>query len=421
MRSGRGRSVELGVNFSEFRKSWHLVAVGLLGVALGMPGLPFYTIGIFAPIFAKEFGWPFASIFAGLAIMTAAMLFVGPFAGMLIDKFGARRVAPVSLLCLGASYMTLAASNGSLVLYYLSWTAIAVSGLGATPVAFTQAVNSEFIERRGLALGIVLAGTGLFAFVVKPLAQLLADEAGWRTAILAMGAMPALIAAPAVYWGFARIGNRSAARGVGTILQVADGMTAREVFRSRPFWLLAAVFVPMSLAVAAPLPNIENILRSLQLSRPEIVQLASAVGASILIGRIAGGLLIDRFWAPAVGCAVLAMGAIACFILSRDAVGFAPAFAAIMLLGLTAGIEYDLMAYLVARYLGMRSYGTAYATLFGIFAVGAGLGPSLFGYVFDRTGTYAGILELSALMLVAGAVAIVFLGPYPSHRSTLVG
>ena len=405
--------MERRVDFSEFRKSWRLVAVGLLGVALGVPGLPFYTIGIFAPIFANEFGWPFASIFAGLAIMTAAMLFVGPFAGMLIDKFGARRVASVSLICLGASYMTLAASNGSLVLYYLSWMAIAVFGLGATPVAFTQAVNSEFVERRGLALGLVLAGTGLFAFVMKPLAHLLMDEAGWRTAILAMGTMPALIAAPVVWWGFARIGNRSTARGFGTTSRIADGMTAREVFRSRPFWLLAAVFVPMSLAVAAPLPNIENILRSLQLSRPEIVQLASAVGASILLGRIAGGLLVDRFWAPGVGCAVLVIGAIACFILSRDAVGFAPACAAIMLLGLTAGIEYDLMAYLVARYLGMRSYGTVYATLLGIFAVGAGLGPSLFGYVFDRTGTYAGILEICALLLVGAAVVILLLGPYP--------
>ncbi|CAH1668760.1 putative MFS family arabinose efflux permease [Chelatococcus asaccharovorans] len=404
-------------DFSEFRKGWHLVAVGLLGVALGMPGLPFYTIGIFAPIFAKEFGWLFANIFGGLAIMTAAMLFVGPFAGMLIDKFGARRVAPASLLFLGASYMTLAASNGSLVLYYMSWTAIAVFGLGATPVAFTQAVNSAFVKRRGLALGIVLAGTGLFAFAVKPLAQLLVDEASWRVAILAMGAMPALIAAPAVLWGFARMGNRNAAGGVGTTPRVADGMTVREVIRSRPFWLLAAVFVPMSLAVAAPLPNIENILRSLRLSRPEIVQLASMVGASILIGRIMGGLLIDRFWAPAVGCTVLAMGAVACFSLSLDAVSFVPAFAAIMLLGLTAGIEYDLMAYLVARYLGMRSYGTAYATLFGIFAVGAGLGPSLFGYVFDRTGTYSGILEICALLLVADAVVILFLGPYPSHRS----
>lgn len=92
---------------------------------------------------------------------------------------------------------------------------------------------------------------------------------------------------------------------------------------------------------------------------------------------------------------------------------FAAALAAVVLLGLTAGIEYDLMAYLVARYLGMRSYGTAYATLYGIFAVGAGLGPSL----FDRTGTYSGILGMCALLLVAGAVVILFLGPYPSSSS----
>lgn len=78
-------------DFSEFRTSWRLVIAGLIGIAMGMPALPFYTIGIFAPIFAKEFGWPFASIFGGLALMAGAMLLVGPFAGMLIDRFGARR------------------------------------------------------------------------------------------------------------------------------------------------------------------------------------------------------------------------------------------------------------------------------------------------------------------------------------------
>ncbi len=385
---------------------------GLHGTAFGMPAIPFYTIGVFAPIFAKEFGWSFGVIFGGLSLLAGAILIVGPFFAPLIDKFGARMVASTSLPCLSLSYMTLAASNGSVTQYYVSWLAIAIFGLGATPVVFTRVINNAFGERRGLALGIVLSGAGLFAFLVKPLAQLLIEAGGWRVAILVVGTMPIVIACPMVLWGFASLPSRPAGT-EPTMSKALEGMAAREAFRSRHFWLLAIVFIPMSLAIAAPLPNIENILRSLTLSPNEVVQLASLVGIAAVAGRLLGGVLVDRFWAPAVGTVILMLGAVSCLILSLSQVSFPVACIAILLLGFTSGLEFDLMSYLVARYLGMRSYSTTYATLYGIFVVGAFIGPSLFGFVFDRVGTYSGILQTCALLLVAGAGTILLLGPYP--------
>ncbi len=404
-----------GTDLAEFRNGWRLVLAALCGTSLGMPAIPFYTIGIFAPILSEEFGWSFATIFSGLSMLAGSVLIIGPFFATLIDKLGARAVASVSLPCLGLSYMTLAASNGSVTQYYLSWLAIAISGLGATPVVFTRVINGAFSERRGVALGIVLSGAGLFAFAVKPLAQLLMETGGWRVAILVVGALPIFIACPLVFWGFA--GSRTTGVGAVAARDASDGMTAREAFRSRSFWLLAIVFIPMALAVAAPLPNMENILRSLELSPIEVVQLASLVGIAAVAGRLLGGVLVDLFWAPAVGTVILTMGAVACLILSQDDVSFSTAAFAIVLLGLTSGIEFDLMAYLVARYLGMRSYATTYATLYGIFVVGAFVGPSLFGYAFDSTGTYSGILQSCALLLVGGAIVILFLGPYPVRKT----
>lgn len=403
-------------HLSEFRSGWRIVVAALLGTAFGLPAIPFYTIGVFAPIFAREFGWSFAAIFGGLSLLAGSVLIIGPFFATLIDRFGARLVASTSLPCLGLSYMTLAASNGSIGQYYLSWLAIAIFGLGATPVVFTRVINSAFEERRGLALGIALSGAGLFAFVVKPLAQFLIEAGGWRVAILVVGAMPALIACPMVLWGFTGLGGRNIDEGP-VQRSALEGMTAREAFRSRSFWLLAIVFIPMSLAVAAPLPNIENILRSLRLSPTEVVQLASLVGIAAVVGRLLGGVLADRFWAPAVGTVILTLGAVACFVLSLDDVSFFMACIAILLLGIVSGVEFDLMAYLVSRYLGMRSYATTYATLYGIFVVGAFVGPSLFGYAFDSMGTYSGILQACALLLVGGAAIILFLGPYPVRKT----
>jgi MFS family permease len=403
-----------GTDISEFKAGWRVVLAGLLATTLGMPAIPFYTIGIFAPIFAEQFGWSFAVIFGGLSLLAGAVLIVGPFFAALIDRFGPRMVASTSLTCLGLSYMTLAASNGSIRQYYISWLAIAIFGLGATPVVVTRVINNTFEKRRGLALGIVLSGAGLFAFLVKPLAQLLIEAVGWRGAIVVIGAMPIVIACPLVLWGFAGLQSQTVGEGP-TMSKAQEGMTGREAFGSRQFWILAVVFIPMSLAIAAPLPNIENILRSLNLPPREVVQLASLVGIAAVAGRLLGGVLADRFWAPAVGTVILILGAVSCFILSLEQVSFSMAGVAIVLLGLTSGIEFDLMSYLAARYLGIRSYAVTYATLYGIFVVGAFVGPSLFGYVFDATGTYSGVLEACAILLIAGAVTIVFLGPYPSQ------
>ncbi|MNR59646.1 hypothetical protein D3C85_1809510 [compost metagenome] len=60
----------------------------------------------------------------------------------------------------------------------------------------------------------------------------------------------------------------------------------------------------------------------------------------------------------------------------------------------------------------MKSYGATYGALYGFFALGAGLGPVVFGAAFDKTGSYVQPLHVSALMLVAAALMLLTLGRY---------
>jgi hypothetical protein len=92
------------------------------------------------------------------------------------------------------------------------------------------------------------------------------------------------------------------------------------------------------------------------------------------------------------------------------------AAAAIAMIGLTAGLEYDMLSYLVARYVGVRHYGVIYSILYGIFAIGAGGGPALLGRAYDLAGTYTTGLQICAGVLVVSGVSLLLLGPYPSHE-----
>lgn len=400
-------------DFSEIRTGWRLLLSAMLGTGLGFPPVPFYTIGIFAPIFAKEFGWSFASIFGGLVVMTVGLLFGGPFVGYLVDRYGARKVAAISLSGLGISYMTLALSSGSIIQYYVSWVAMTLAGLGATSISFTRAVNAAFVSRRGLALGITLAGIGLFAMFVKPFAAWLVNIAGWRSAIVAIGLLPLMVGAPAILWGFPKAQAGSVSKNEIVQQESVNGLTVRESIRTRAFWIMVIAFVSIAFATTGPFPNMENILRSVHVHAEDIVALTSLIGVTIVVGRLTAGWLMDRIWAPLLGVIVLTGASLGSWILSQQVLSNQEAMFAIVLLGLTAGAEVDLLSYLVTRYFGVRHYGVIYGTLYGVFAAGGGFGPTMFGYAYDRGGSYSQILLLCALLFLIAACLLTALGRYP--------
>ena len=109
---------------------------------------------------------------------------------------------------------------------------------------------------------------------------------------------------------------------------------------------------------------------------------------------------------------MISLPALACYLLAADSLSVGSARLAIVLVGIAAGIEYDLMAFLVARYFGMKSYGAIYGAQYGFFAFGAGLAPVVFGKAFDKAGSYDSVLLLAAVMLFLGALALLGLGRY---------
>jgi predicted MFS family arabinose efflux permease len=396
--------------YAEFKSGWPVVLASTLGIGLGLSPLPFYTTGVFAPFLMKAFGWTISQVMAGITVTTASVLVAGPAAGFLAVRFGARPVALTSMVLFGLSFMAFALSNGSLPLFYATWAIAALLGAGTLPMTFTVAVNQRFERRKGLALGISLMGTGIFGFFCKPLLAWMTTEFGWRGAYVGLGLMPLLIAFPAAFFlFFEKPGARTAGGRPGPS---ASGLTFAQTARQWRFWLIAIILIPVSFALAGPIPNMENILRLAGFKAANIVQLTSLIGLSALSGRFVGGWLLDRFWAPLVALLILASPGISCFLLSQPSLSPAAAGLSIALIGFAVGVEYDLMAFLVARYFGMRSYTAIYGVLYVFFSVGAGLGPVLFGWSFEHTGSYRTILEISFAVLLACGLSLLALGRY---------
>src|SRR5262249_61726048 len=107
---------------------------------------------------------------------------------------------------------------------------------------------------------------------------------------------------------------------------------------------------------------------------------------ALIAGRLASGYCLDRFSGPVVATVFFLMAGCGIALLASGVGGLPMAFADTILCGLGLGADGDLLPYFVSRYFGLKSFGTMYGFMIGIFSLGNGVGPFLMGLSFDKTG-----------------------------------
>jgi MFS family permease len=406
-------------SFAEFRHGWPIVLCASVGIGLGLSPLPFYTIGVFVQPLSDQFGWTVGQILTGLAVMTLTLSLASPAVGYLGDRFGARPIVLTSTILFSLAFALFAAGTGSIWQFYATWVLVALCGAGTLPIIWTRAVNQAFDRRKGLALGLALIGTGVFGPVAKLVADAVTVEAGWRVAYLSVALLPLVIVIPITLFLFKPPGDWDPV----TKRQAAPEETRADrpgrSLLSWRFWLLAFAFLPISMVIMGLVPNLETLLGAQGFDRRQAVQIAAAAGPAVVIGRLAGGWLVDRFWAPAVAFVILCLPAISLLVLAHGDPSLTTVTAAVVLIGFAAGVEYDLLSFLVARYFRFNDYGKIYGGLFGFFAVGSGVGPLIFAAAYDRYGNYGPALTVAAVVLLMACSSLLFLGRYGSiERAT---
>ena len=69
----------------------------MLGAGCGLSSISFYTHGVFVSAISHDTGWSRGDIQLGVSIMILIAIFTAPAIGILIDRFGARRIALISM------------------------------------------------------------------------------------------------------------------------------------------------------------------------------------------------------------------------------------------------------------------------------------------------------------------------------------
>lgn len=399
----------------EFATGWRLVLASALGVGFGSIGFATYAIGAFIDPLGKEFGWARAEVQGAIAFGVGLGGIAAPIVGMLIDRYGGRKIAILGLLGVALGYLMASTSGADIWYFYLAYAAVALLGAGSGPVSWTRAVAGQFHRRRGLALALTLSGTGISAIFVPPYAVFVVENYGWRAGYIALTFLP-LVALPFVllYFFPRRPGAVDAAAGEKVV--EAAGLTLREAVLSYRFWLLLLSILAMYLGITGIVPNLIPALTDSGFTPAAAASVQSAYGISLIVARLGIGWLLDRFWGPGVAAIVLTSPVIACLILMNGP-SYVAAVVASALVGAAAGAELDLLAFFTARYFGIRNYGRIYGFLYTGVAFGAGFGPVSFAYLSDVTHSFAASFQAALILFAFGGVSILFLGRYPRFES----
>jgi OFA family oxalate/formate antiporter-like MFS transporter len=397
---------------SEFKRGWRVLAASSLGIAFGASPIPYNSIGAFTGPLTDEFGWGRGDVQFAILVFSVAVVLAVPVVGALADRFGVRRIALGTLIAFGVGFAALSLTPASLFSFYAIWVVIGILGGGSTPVTWTRGVNAWFDARRGLALAMALIGTGITASFLPRLTTWLIGEFGWRTAFVALSLLPLGVALPVAIAWFKEplVGSADTAASS----RVYSGLTVRQALVHYRFWVIAVALFVIAIGIGGLITNFLPLLTDRGFATSDAAWTTGAIGISLIIGRLVVGYLLDRIWAPAVTFPLLVLPAIACLLLMQDQVSPAAALASACMVGVAAGAETDLVAYLTVRYFGLRNYGTIYGLQYGAFAVASGIAPWAYGRVYDVYGTYNPILGVFSVALVAGAVVLLTLGRYPT-------
>src|SRR6266568_8062363 len=162
---------------------WRVVGGLLMNLALGS----LYAWSVFVAPLEKEFGWKRADtswVFTW-AVVVFAIAFI--LAGRLQDKLGPFKISLVGCVLLTVGFLL---SAGTTSLGYLIFTFGILVGIGngfgyATPI---PVMAKWFPDRRGLAVGLAVAGYGGGSAIFGPLSNLyLIPTYGWRSTFMILG------------------------------------------------------------------------------------------------------------------------------------------------------------------------------------------------------------------------------------------
>lgn len=401
------------MKLNEFRSAWKILILAFFGIAVSINAVLLYGFGALVIPFEEAFGWDRGSQQIAISFLYGGAVIGLQAVGWVNLALGVRRTTMISLALMGLGYLAcIPILGGSIWSLYIMFGLLPIVGMGALAITWTQLINLWYVENRGLALAIGLSGTGLTAAVIPSAIAVCVEQWGWPGVFVLLAALNFLLIPLTLIWFHVPVAAEPKAESGSEVLPLS-GVDFKVGIVARKYWTCNIAIALVVSAVMGMITNSVPILQNMGFSATEAGAIFSVFGLSLVVGRLLVGFFLDRFWPPGVAAISLLLPALGCalFLMGSDSIPVM--MLAVALVGVGAGAEFDIAAFLVAKYFGMKEYGRLMGFHQGLITIASAGAPLLFATMYKLTGGYQDILVYCVFATSAGSALLLSLGRPP--------
>ena len=286
---------------------WVMMAVTFItmlstSAAMGLPGVMLLPL-------QGEFGWAVGAISAALALRLLLFGLMGPFTAAILQRYGIRATVTTAMTLI-AGGLLLATRMTALWQLWLLWGVMVGVGTGLTAMVLGASVSNRwFTARRGLVMGFLTASSATGQLAILPLAAWLAQNWGWRDAVLPAVAACGVACLLMLLVGCdhpSQVGQtpygetgppqppRSPVGGAGAVRTAFAALA--DASRTRVFWVLFGTFFVCGLSTNGLVQtHFIPLCHDYGMREVEAASVLAIMGAFDFVGTILSGWLSDRY------------------------------------------------------------------------------------------------------------------------------
>jgi len=391
-------------------RAWLLLACScLLAAPLGtITLLSFFTLPV-----STALEVPRAAFTLYTSIMSLMPLVSMPFWGRMLPRIGIRATVAISGAGAGLAFIAMSYFT-SLWQFYVAGIVIGLTLPGCSLLSVSVIITNWFEHRRGMAMGIAVAFTGVYSAIASTFLPGMIMEAGWQPAYLFLGIVVLALTIPTIPFlhsqpsevGLKPYADKEKTSSIKP-LDAPPGITAGAAYRSIPFWLICTAMFFANAAITGFIQHAPAHLVSKGISPVEVGTFISLCMLCMIGAKIILGWLNDRIGTVNSNLVCLFFGSVALLLFTRiDGQPVISITVIALLVAYAFGYAYQTIfpALLISRMFGAKDFATIYGTAFALACIGLASGPPLFGTSYDLTGSYDTMLLVGIGFVAISAV-----------------
>ena len=375
-------------------KGW--VAVGCAFISMFICFGVVYSFGAFFDPMSSEFNTSSSATSAVFSITTFIFFTGGIISGMAADRFGPRPVLIFGGLAMGIG-LYLTSLVHSLWVGYITYGLGVGIGVACGYVPMLAVVGAWFERRRTAALGVAVTGVGLGTLVVAPLAAALINHYGWRQTYVIFGIGSAV--------GLFLCGCLTPRPPASAGQQ--SGMRLRELVKVPVFGHMYFSCFFITLALFVPFVFLASYARAQGVEEVAAASLVGIIGGASIAGRLGFGALGDKVSRMRLYQSTFIIVALSYLVWLFSSHSFTLLMVFAVMLGSGYGGFIVLSPAVAVEIFGLVGLGTILGAIYTAAGIGGLLGPTLAGYLIDKTGSFSAAIIAAMIFAFVGFLLLI--------------